>query len=174
MDNFSKLSGAFLLAASMGMGSVQAATATSNMTVSAAVINKCTVTAGAMPFGNYDTFSATNLDVSANIDVACTKNTAPAITMNVGLNAASAVRRMKGARATPDFLNYEVYLPASNAANAACAYTTVWNATPAGTLTLTAAPNKVLRTYKACGRILAGQDVGVDSDSDTIVVTVTF
>ncbi|HUJ29289.1 MAG TPA: spore coat U domain-containing protein [Myxococcales bacterium] len=148
-----------------GDSTARAATATSTVAVSATVVKNCTMTNGAITFGNYDpvvTNAAANLDVaSTGFSVSCTKGVGYAISLDLGSNATGTTRRMKDAAG--DFLNYEIYNDSGR--------TTVWNAT--NTVAGTAA-SKAALALTAYGRVPSAQDVPTGSYTDTVTATVTF
>ena len=151
-----------------------AGTATSNLAVNASVASNCTITTAAVAFGAYDpivTNAATALTGTGSITIACTKASVPTLKLDLGANAAGAVRQMaSGAERLP----YELYQPLTNVAGAGCASGTVWGTAAANTLTTVAAPSKAARTYNVCGSIPGGADVAVGAYADTVVATVTF
>src|ERR1700737_3736077 len=87
--------------------------------ITASVVPKCTIGAFAIAFGAYDPFSATPLDQSGTIAVTCTKGTSGVLSLNLGVNALVAVRRMQDTGGTGSYLTYEIYSDA--------AHTVVWN-----------------------------------------------
>jgi len=148
-----------------------AGSATNPLTLSATVINNCSITTTAVAFGNYDPLSASPNQASGTVVIACTKNAAPSIWLGNGNNYSSNRRMTDGT----NFMNYEIYQPASNAAGAACAYTQRWGQT-VGTdvFTPTASPGKAARTYNVCGQITAGQDLAAATFNDSVLATVNF
>jgi spore coat protein U-like protein len=154
----------------------QAGSATANLNVSATVVTNCRITTNDLGFGNYDPIganAASPLQKSGSVVVACTQKTAPTVGLDTGKNAAGAVRNMKGGTGA-DLLPYEIYQPVSNAATAACAYTTVWGNAGGALLSLTAAPSLAARTYNVCGQIAAAQDVPAGTYNDVVIATVNF
>ena len=89
-----------------------AADATNNLTVDAVVMADCSVTSGAIHFGNYNPIT-TSSDTSASGDftVYCTKGTAVHIGMGEGANYSGA-RRMKNG--TSNFLTYGLFKEGSH------------------------------------------------------------
>lgn len=150
--------------------SVQAGSATSNLSVSATVAANCTISTGAVSFGTYDTLASGNLDATGSVAVACTKGTAPTITLGNGANYSGGRRLSDGS----EFITYELYHPSSTTPGAACAYTQSWGTAGGAIFTATSAPSKASRTYNVCGRATLGQDVGAGSYTDTVVATVNF
>jgi spore coat protein U-like protein len=155
--------------------SVSAATLTQTIPINATVATTCSMTVTPVAFGVYDPTGpnapatpAGALNGTGTISVKCTKGASSQIGLGFGNNPlAGTNRRMAGT----DFLAYELYQPSTNAAGAACAYTTVWNMTP---MTLTAAPSSATRTYNVCGSVPGGQDVGVGVYTDNVVATINF
>jgi len=146
---------------------VEAASATSNLNVTASVGANCTISTATVAFPAYDPVVAnasTNDDGTGSVIITCTRGTAATIGLGLGANASGSQRRMKDA--TTDYLNYELYQDAGRA--------TVWGTTGAGLLSPVAAPDKNPRTFTVYGRIPSAQDVPAGSYSDTVVATVNF
>lgn len=151
---------------------------TTTFTVSATVPSNCTInSAGALNFGAYNVFSASDNTTTGTISVSCTKGTQITVALNKGSNSASfAPRTMKDA--TTNTLNYNLYTGATTSPG--CTGATVWGDGTASTSTQTPAASTskgtpITLTVNGC--IPAGQDVAAgasESYSDTITVTVTF
>jgi spore coat protein U-like protein len=147
-----------------------AASATSNLLVTATVAASCSIDASAgLPFGTYDpvgTHKSADLDAEGTISTTCTNKATATITLGQGANAdaastdATPVRRMLGG--TDDYLSYEVFTDGS--------YGTMWDNTTGKDVTGTGA---VLDTT-VYGRIPAGQNVPAHAYSDTVIATITF
>jgi len=164
------LAGAVALA--LGAASVaDAATATSNLSVTASVSSNCLISTAAVAFGAYDPIganAAAALNGTGTVSVTCSTGASTTVTLGQGSNpdtgstAAAPIRRLKDAGT--NFLSYALYSDAPR--------TTVWGDTVGtglahtGTGTLTA-----LTVY---GQIPAGQNVPAANYSDTVVATVTF
>jgi spore coat protein U-like protein len=153
-----------------------AGNATSNLPVSATVTANCTISTSAVAFGSYDPVSAnasTALPGNGSVTIACTKGSAPNITLDLGSNPTGSTRRMK---AGAEFLTYELYQPANTTPNTACTgtETQVWGTTGAAIFTPTSPGSKAGRTYNVCGTVAPGQDVSVGTYNDTVVATVNF
>jgi spore coat protein U-like protein len=166
-----------LLAAS---GTVLAATASTNIPVSASVGQNCSIsTSSALAFAVYDpvgTNATSALNTTGSISVACSKGaTGLTIGMDNGIHAAGAQRQMVGGTAA-GLLQYNIFQPPSNMPSTACTFpgTIAWTATGAGMLTLPSSPSKVTRVYSVCGTIPGGQDVAADSYTDTVSATINF
>jgi spore coat protein U-like protein len=146
---------------------------TGNINVSATVQAACTIATNNLAFGNYNPLSASALQVNTSLDVTCSVGSIPTVSLGAGNNVLTNQRRMANGT---ERLNYSINQPASNAASAACAYTTSWgDGTVAGSvLTLTAAPSLAARTYNVCGEIPAGQSAATGSYTDVVVATVSF
>jgi len=145
-----------------------AATATSNMSVTATVTALCTIAAGPLAFGNYDSTAATPLDGTATLTVTCTILLPATITLGQGSNPASGstdtvpLRRMKDTGS--DFLSYFLYQETGR--------TTVWGNTAATGVALTGTGLPQLITV--FGRMPASQNEPVGAYSDIVVATITF
>ncbi len=146
------------LAVIMTAGSVMAATTNGTFDVTTNVAAACSITASPnIAFGAYD---PTGSDITANgvLGFRCTKNTAYDITID-------ATRQMTGATYS-NSLNYDVYYTS--------ALTTAWASTTGningqGTTTSNAPQTKTLY-----GKLAGGQDVFVDSYSQTIAIHINF
>jgi spore coat protein U-like protein len=158
---------AALLASS---SAVLAATTTGNVPVTATVGSNCILTTVPLTFGVYDPLSATAKTGAGQIQLVCTVGATPSVVVDVGLNVAGSQRRMVSGG---NFLNYDVFQPASNAANAACTYVTAYPTSGLG-FGLTAAPSTASRTYNVCGQIPALQSAPNGSYTDTVTATITF
>lgn len=150
-------------------GSALAATATSNMSVSATVTNNCTISAGALAFGSYgiDNVNGTDLDANATITLQCTSGASTVVTLGQGLHAtgsstdATPDRRMQSGT---DFLSYSLYrLPD---------YTGQWSNDAANGLAYTGQGTS--STVTVYGRVPGSQNVPAGSYTDTVVATITF
>jgi spore coat protein U-like protein len=150
-------------------GTSLAATATSNMAVSATVTNNCTISAGALAFGNYDIANANgaDLDSTATLSVQCTSGASTVITMGQGLHAdsgstdATPLRRLESGT---DYLSYGLYRLSD--------YTAPWSNDAAGGLAYTGTGASTSVTVY--GRIAGSQNVPAGSYTDTVVATITF
>lgn len=146
-------------------GPVQAQTANDSFSVTATVLEICSVTANDLAFGNYDPTSATNLDGTATMDVACTIGTS----YEVGLNQGTAVGATVSTRSMTsggNSLDYDLYQDSGR--------TTNWGNTPGVDTPSAAIAGASADTLTVYGRIPALQNVAAGSYSDTITVTVTY
>lgn len=161
------------------LGSIPAfaATASTNLAVSATIANNCSITTSAVAFGGYDpvvTHATTPLDGSGTVSITCTKGSTSTIGLGLGSNATGTTRRMVGA--ATDFITYEAYQPPNNTPGTACSYTapTVWGTAGGGLFSPAVAPSRTARTYNVCGRVAAGQDLPAGAYTDTVLATVNF
>jgi len=142
---------------------------TASVGVSATVGANCIVSTTPIAFGVYNPVAVPPTDATGTVSLTCTTGAVPTIGLDNGLNFLAQRRLASGG----NFILYSVFQPASNAASAACAYTTAYPAT-ATPFVLTAAPSVAARIYNLCGRIPALQSAAVGTYSDTITATFTF
>jgi spore coat protein U domain-containing protein, fimbrial subunit CupE1/2/3/6 len=149
--------------AGMVQPSVEAATATSNLAVTAAVVQNCTITAGTVAFGNYDPVGTNNvnpLNANGTVTVRCTRGSNATIGLGNGLNFSGGRRMSDGGT---NYLSYGLYSDSPGGTAWTDAATVAYNA-------LNFSPQN-LTVY---GQVSAGQDVAVGNYSDTVVATITF
>ncbi len=180
-----KVSNALILASVLGVGAAlvtaapaYAGSTPTNLAVTANIAANCTISTTAVAFGAYDpvvTNAATALNATGTVAIACTKGSAPTITLGLGTNASGAQRNMLNGGNT-DVLAYQLYQPPGTAPATACTFpaANIWGTTGAQIFTPTVPATKASRTYNICGTVAAGQDVSVGSYSDTVVATVNF
>lgn len=173
-----KLTMPVVLVAACGLACA-ATTVSTPIPVSATVTQACSIsTSSALAFGAYDpigTHASAPLNQTGQISVTCSKGaTGLTVGMGLGIQPVGAQRQMKGVLL--GLLNYNLFQPSSTAASAPCTFpgTIAWTDSGVGLLTLTAAPSKVARLYNVCGTIPGGQDVLVDSYTDTVSATLNF
>lgn len=157
-----------IAAAVVASGGAQAATATGSLTVSATVLTSCTVTPGALAFGNYDPTSATATDATASIVVLCTAGTAYTLALDAGQGsgATPAARKMTRVSAA-DLLSYSIYNDSGR--------TTNWgNTSGTGALTGTSSLVSLTQTFTAYGRIPVSQAVPAGAYTDSVTVTLSY
>ncbi len=154
----------------MTSAKMDAGSATSNLSVSATVINNCTISTGAMAFGNYDPVSvnaSTGLSGTGTVTVACTKGATVTIGLGLGANASGSQRRLTDGS---NFLDYDVYKEVG--------HSNVWGTSGSATVNpyggSNNAPNKNAVNTTAYGLVTANQDVPAGSYTDTVVATVNF
>lgn len=154
------------LIAWLGWSATAHAQTTDTFDVTATVIASCTLTAGnTLAFGNYDPNSGTNLDGQTTVNVSCTNGTTADLALDVGSNADVSTRRMADITNGTSFLQYELYSDSGR--------TTVWGS-GANAVTYTGQGVLSAENLTVYGRVPSGQDVQVDSYSDTVTVTLTI
>jgi spore coat protein U-like protein len=147
-----------------------AATSTSNMAVSALIVDVCTVVAGPLNFLTYSTTAATPTDATATLTATCTLLTPYTLTLGQGSHAAAGstdttpLRQMQNTLLSLDVLGYLLHQDA--------AHTTVWGNTQATGQGSTGAGLPQL--FTVYGRIPAGQNKPPAVYTDVVVVTITF
>jgi len=142
----------------MTAGSALAATTDGTFDVTASVAAACSISGSPdIAFGAYD---PTGGDVSATgtLQFSCTKNTAYDITID-------ATREMTGGTYS-DTLSYQVYYEG--------AHTNAWASTTGNVNGQGTTPNNTTQTKTVYGLIAGGQDVSVDSYSQTIGIHINF
>ena len=161
-----------------------AQTATSNLSVTASVAQRCSISTTPVAFGAYDpvsTHSAGGVDLNGTgaLSVTCTKNsTGVNITLGLGANFTGTTRRLANGAAT-EFLTYELYHPFTADPGSVCTFpgTTVWGTALAGIFTPTNVANwgaNSAKTFNVCGTVARGQDAASGNYTDTVVATVNF
>ena len=159
------------VAAALSAVSASAATTTGTVAVSATVGTNCILSTTPIAFGVYDPLSATAKTGTGQVQLVCTIGATPSVAIDNGLNVTGAQRRLVSGGT--NYLSYDVYQPTTNAAGAACAYTTAYATTAPG-FALTAAPSTASRAYNLCGQVPAGQAAPNGTYSDTVTATITF
>lgn len=151
-----------------------AATATGNLPVSATVVAVCSVSTTPVAFGAYNTIGAATVNAIGSLAITCTKSTAVTnVTLDGGLNGTTGTYA-RTLLSGVDKIGYDLYVPSSTAAGAACAYTTKWT-TAAAIFVPTAAPSNAARSYSVCGQTVEGQNVAtIGTYNDTVGVTVSY
>jgi len=146
---------------------IDAASTSTSLSVTASVNNNCTISAAALAFGAYDpvvTNASSPLDGTGTVTIACTKGATTTIGLGLGNNATGSTRRMTDG--SGNYLTYEAYQESS--------HSTVWGTSGAGLLTPAAAPSKAARSFTVYGRIAGSQDIPAGSYADTVTATVNF
>ncbi|MFT3698687.1 MAG: spore coat U domain-containing protein [Kofleriaceae bacterium] len=133
-----------------------AGTATAHMGVTTTVVSQCTVDAGTMQFGNYNTTTGAQVDSEAALKVTCSKGTAASITLG-------GDRTMKSTDGHA--LGYKLYQDPQHAVP--------WGST-AATAAQYVAQSSAPAELKVYGQILANQDVPAGDYNDEVVATINF
>ena len=167
-----KLSVVAALTASGGL--CLASTATNTFAVTATVSASCTIAATPVAFGSYDPLSLTSMTAVGTIVVTCTKGaTGLSVGLSNGNNYVTSTRNMIGLKS--DKLAYSLKQPTMPAGSTCPNYGlgTDWTSSPTS-LAVPDSTAKAPRTYNVCGQLASGQDVSVDTYSDTVTATLTF
>jgi spore coat protein U-like protein len=160
---------AALVLVSAGFGvAAHAATDTSNLAVSATILDACTITTTAVDFGNYDHNATSDSPGVGSVTETCTNGTAAKITLGEGLNKKVASVPGVPLRQMASGTNRMAYYLFSDAGAG-----TLWGNTDA-TGVAQAGTGFAGETLNVYGFITAGQNVPVGSYTDTVVATVTF
>ena len=129
----------------------------------------CTISATGVAFGAYDPQSISPDDSTGTVNVDCkSTDPAPTVALSTGLSGSYAPRRLTAGSFS---LGYNLYTTTAR--------NIVWGDGTAGTVTQTlsggtTSGGRRLYAQSVYGRITAGQNVGVGSYSDTIILTVTW
>jgi len=152
--------------------SAWATTGNTTFTVTATVINDCTISSTNIAFANYDPTSATTLTATGAVTAKCTKGDSVSVALNQGANPATgstaAVPARQMANGT-NYLPYHIYIAATG--------TTEWGTGTVGTnepAAQTAASVNTALTFTTYGSLPAGADVPAGAYSDSVIATVTF
>jgi spore coat protein U-like protein len=154
---------------------------TALLAVSANVSANCTISASAVSFGRYESLQANAiapLNAAGRVSIACTKGSAPKITLDLGQNPSGERRHMalSTGGGAADRLTYELYLPPDTVSGTGCRFpgAVPWGSSPGEAFTPTPPLTRAPRSYSVCGTIPAGQGVSMGSYADTVVATVNF
>ena len=142
-----------------------AATTSTTLNVDAIVTANCTVSAGALSFGNVDPLGG-DVDASATLTVTCTNGTDwdAAAGVGSGSGASYAARRMSSGG---NLLDYNVYTNALR--------TNVWGDGTGTTVTIASSGTGAAQNVTIYGRVPTGQTGAVPGNyADTVAVTVTY
>jgi len=151
--------------------STDAATQTSNLSVTASVAANCAISTAPVAFGAYDPVSAnasTALNGTGTVNVTCTSGASTTVTLGQGANPAGGSTAAAPARRLNDggtnYLTYSLYQDSGR--------TTAWGDTAGTGVASTGTGTQTAITVY--GAVAAGQSVPAGSYSDTVVATVTF
>lgn len=149
--------------------------------VTAMVNANCSVSTSALDFGRYESLQANAsapLNAVATVRIACTKGSAPKITMDLGQSPSGGKRYMAlvAASGPAGALLYELYQPPSALPGAGCLFPgrAAWGPAAAQAFVPTPPASRAARSYSVCGTIPAGQSARMGSYRDTVVATVNF
>jgi spore coat protein U domain-containing protein, fimbrial subunit CupE1/2/3/6 len=174
--------GVTAIAATLALAVVpRAGGTTAVLGISAAVAANCAISTTALSFGRYEPLqsnAATALNASGTVGIACTKGTAPRITLDLGRNPSAGKRYMalvgSGSATQNGTLYYEIYQPPDPAPGTACSFpgASLWAAGDG--FAPGPATGHGARTYSVCGTIPPGQFAVMGAYADTVVATVNF
>jgi spore coat protein U-like protein len=148
----------------MASGTAQAqGTASANFNVTATVVNRCTINAAALAFGNYDPTSATAVTAQSDVTVSCTRGAVTWTGLDDGQHVAGTQRQMLGN--TTEMLPYTLYREGAR--------TNEWRNTLATGVSWTST-GRAAHAITVYGTIPAGADVSAGAFTDTVQATVHF
>lgn len=148
-----------------------AATDTDPFVVTATVGSSCTILATDLPFGSYDTSSATPTTGSSTVTVNCTLLTPYTVILDEGVGSGAAYatgRKMTGDTNTSVTLTYNLYNDAG--------HSTVWGDGTVGSVSVTGVGLGPLinANHTVYGSIPAQQNVSAQGYADTVTATITY
>ena len=163
MRNIIKIGGAAIALAAVP---AYAGTDSTQMPVTAQVIDACTVAATPMAFSTVPVLGSQDIDSSATVTLLCTVGANYDVEMDFGLNSGGGGQRfMADTGGSGDTIPYDIYRDAAR--------TQVWDNAAGNTVAGSAATGTVNLT--AYGRIpISATPVVAGSYADTVTVTVTF
>ena len=148
-------------------GVSRAGTATSSIAVSATIPSTCTISAGALGFGTYNSNSATAVTATSTLTVNCVLLAAYTVSLSKGTAATFSPRTMTFTSGGTTYnLNYNIYTDV--------AHTLIWGDGSASTNTVAGVGTGVNQSLTAYGQIPAAQAGAVGTFNDTVVATISF
>jgi spore coat protein U-like protein len=151
--------------------------------ISASVAANCAISTSPLSFGSYEALlsnATAALNAAGTLSIACTRGSAPKITMDLGQNPSAGKRYMAlvapGGGGLAGTLNYEIYQPPDATPGTGCSFpgSRLWGSTAAQTFVPAAPTGRAARLYRVCGTIPPGQITVQGSYADTLVATVNF
>jgi len=160
----------------------RAAGTTAVLGISASVAANCTISASALSFGSYEALLANAtaaLNATGTVRIACTKGSAPNITMDLGQNPNGGKRYMTlvgGSTGVASALQYEIYQPPDPTPGTGCSFpgTKLWGSSATQAFVPGTPTGRTARSYSVCGTIPPGQFAVLGTYADTVVATVNF
>ncbi len=158
------IAAAFGMMALVPMASFAGQAATT-FTVSATVLDACSVTASDLAFGSYLPTNGSAATASSTVEVTCTNGSAYTIALDGGTTTGNVSARAMtdGAAHT---LAYGLYTTGG--------YATLWGDGTGATVTQSGTGSGTAQDYTVYGRLPAGQFVPPGNYSDIVGVTVNF
>jgi spore coat protein U-like protein len=150
------------LAGALFVAPALAATTTTNLNVSASVVDTCVVSASNVNFGTY---GGTQLDGAGTVSVTCTNLAAYTVELDAGGGAGASVASRKLTGPASQTINYSLYKDAAR--------TTLWG-TVAGSQSVAGTGTGTQQVLNVYGRMPASQTPGAGTYNDTVIVTVAY
>ena len=152
----------YLLTSSTASFAGQAGT---SFTVSATVLDACSVTASDLAFGNYLPTNGSAVTATSTVEVTCTSGSDYTIALDGGTTTTDVSARAMTDGASHN-LEYGLYTTGG--------YTTLWGDGTGSTATQGGTGNNLAQEYTVYGQLPAGQFVPAGSYTDMVGVTVNF
>jgi spore coat protein U domain-containing protein, fimbrial subunit CupE1/2/3/6 len=155
------LAGCLALAAS-----INAATSSAPIEVTAEVVSNCVIATSNLAFGQYDPLasnSTQHLDASAAVTMLCTRATSAELSLDAGRYSNGATRTLAG---SSQHVSYQLYRDAGR--------TQEWGGGTAGSLQFISEGIHKPQQVTLYGRIPPGQEVASGMYSDVVLATVDF
>lgn len=153
--------GCLVLAATLN-----AATESVPLTVSAEVVSNCVIATSNLAFGQYDPLAQNatqELSASANVSMLCTRATSAAVTLDSGRNFVGASRTLAG---SSQHVSYQLFRDAGR--------TQEWGGGVSGGIQFTSEGIHKPQQVTLYGRIPPGQEVISGMYTDVVTATVDF
>ncbi|WP_372865147.1 spore coat U domain-containing protein [Spongiibacter sp.] len=155
------------LVAVLASASAFAATTTTTFSVTATVVDSCSVSAANLAFGNVAPVNNLNIDATGSVTVTCSLGTSYAVALDDGTNSSDgSVNTRRMTDGLSNYLSYQMYTDVGR--------TDVWGET-SGTDDVTGTGTGLSVPIVVYGRIASGQqETQTGSYTDTVNVTVTY
>ena len=157
----------FALAGCLALtASLNAATSSAPIEVTAEVVSNCVIATSNLAFGQYDPLagnSTQHLDAAANVTMVCTRATSAALSLDSGRNSNGATRTLAG---SSQRVSYQLYRDSGR--------TQEWGGGAAGSLQFVSEGVHKPQQVTLYGRIPPGQEVPSGIYSDVVMATVDF
>lgn len=143
-----------------------AGSTTANMTVSANVVQDCTITANGLSFPDYS--GAADVTAESTLELNCSPTLPYTIDLDQGDNYGTSTAGNRGLNAGVYGVNlkYQLYKDA--------AHQTIWGTFFSGGESFSATGSGTAQTHTVYGLVLAGQYPDAGAYTDSITVTVTW
>lgn len=126
----------------------------------------CTVNVSEISFSEYNPLSAFPVDYSGTIEIYCKKTSNVTVSIGPSPNSGFNPRKMTNAE-SGETLNYNLYTNANR--------TLIWGDGSQGTSTMRVNVKKNSTEYLTVyGRVFAGQDVGIGTYTDNLIVSISY